>query len=73
MKLTENDRQEVLKIIEDYTDAEVTLDTELTADLGLSSFDAVMILEAVNEKLGTSVQAAELYGCKTVGELMEKF
>ena len=73
MKLTENDRQEVLKIIEDYTDAEVTLDTELTANLGLSSFDAVMILEAVNEKLGTAVEASELYGCKTVGELMEKF
>ena len=72
MKLTQEQQTQIIDIIKDYTDAEITLDTELTTQLGLSSFDAVMIIDAVNENLGLDIKPNILYECKTVGDLLEK-
>ena len=72
MKLSNEQKTQIIDIIKDYTDAEITPDTELTTQLGLSSFDAVMIIDAVNEKLGLNIKSNILYECKTVGDLLKK-
>ena len=72
MKLSEDKHKEIIRIIGEYIDGEVTMDSELATDLGLSSFDAVMILDTVNEQLGLSVDVDLLYDCKTVGDLLER-
>ncbi|MGN0447225.1 MAG: acyl carrier protein [Acutalibacteraceae bacterium] len=64
--------QELISIIENYTEEEViNADTNLMMDLGLSSFDAACIIDEVQSKTGISVSVKEFYKCTTIGELAD--
>ena len=64
--------QELIKIIENYTEDDViNADTNLMMDLGLSSFDAACIIDEVESEMGVSVSVKDFYKYKTVGELAD--
>lgn len=72
MKISEENKNAILKIIQEYVGTdEVNMESDMAGDLGLSSFDAVMIFDTVQEQLGIEVTPDQLYGCRTVGDLME--
>ena len=73
MKISEENKSGILKIIRDYVDIDtpVSPESDIINDLGLSSFDAVMICGTVQEQLGIAVEVNLLLNCKTVGDLLE--
>ena len=61
----------ILEFVE--PDAEITADSNLRTDCGLSSFDSVCLLERLCEDFGKDVDEKELRNCRTVGDLAALF
>ena len=54
-------------------EGEITADSELRADCGLSSFDSVCLLDSLCEKFGKEVDETLLRECRTVQDLANLF
>lgn len=65
--------EEIIEMLKDYIgdDVEITEDTELFSDLGLTSFDAVTLMEAIAQKYDVEVEMTEVMNFKTVGDIVE--
>lgn len=63
--------ERVGSIISKYTDAEaITPDSNLTADLGLTSFDVVSIVEEFEDEFGIEIEDREITGFVTIGDIL---
>lgn len=73
MSISEENKNNIMKIIQEYigTGVELSLETDIVNDLGLSSFDAVMICSTIEEQLGITVDISRLYNSGTIGDLLE--
>ena len=64
--------EKLISILENYTEADsIERDTQFKADLGLSSFDIVCIIEDIAASTGVRVEAKAFVKRKTVGEMAE--
>lgn len=65
--------EEIKEIILDYVepDDEITAESRLKADCGLSSFDMMCLTDAINEKYGIKLSFENIRSCLRVGELCE--
>lgn len=61
----------IIETILEFVDPEeeITADSTLKGDCGLTSFDSVCMLDALNEKFGKEVPETVLRKCKTVQDL----
>ncbi len=48
---------------------EVTVDTRLAAELGMTSFDLIQLVGELEESLGIGIDVEQLTGVVTVGDL----
>lgn len=63
--------EEIKELAQEYTEADITLDTELRSDLGLTSFDLVSLLSEVEEKYGVQISEEDIASLITVKDLIE--
>ncbi len=64
----------IKEVLAQYTDvdmAEVTEDSRLAEDLGLSSFSMMSMMGEFEETFGITVDEAELTEVATIGDVME--
>ena len=73
MKITAEQADTILKIIQEYldTDKDISPDADPVADLGLSSFDAVMISDTVKERTGIELDVSRFFGCRKLSDILE--
>lgn len=72
--MTEQDaRKEIIDVVEKSTETELELtpDTDLFADMGLSSIEVMVMLSDLEDAFGIDIPAGELRNVSTVGELSE--
>lgn len=72
MKLEEA-KKKIIDVIAESTetDLELTADTGLFTDMGLSSVEVVVMLGDLEDAFGIDIPAAELRNIKTIGELSD--
>lgn len=66
--------KELKKIISEVSGVSVSAikdSTNLQRDLGIDSFNATEILVAVEQKYGITIQKAEIFGVKTVKDILK--
>lgn len=65
----------VINIILNYVEPEeeITLDSDLRADCGLSSFDMICVLQELTAEFSKDVSEKSLKDCVTVGDLCRLF
>jgi acyl carrier protein len=64
----------VIKIIEENLEkkAKVTLNTDLRNDLCLDSFAMVIIVNALEDELGITIQEKEFSGVNTITDIVDR-
>ena len=66
-------KKKIIEVIKESTETEMTLtpDTELFADMGLSSVEVVVMLGDLEDVFGIDIPAADIRDVRTVGELSD--
>jgi len=62
----------IKKVIAEYTDVEmqdIQMESELTCDLGLTSFDLVCLMGSLEEEFGVTIDDTMMQGMQTVGDV----
>ncbi|MEE1010549.1 MAG: acyl carrier protein [Acutalibacteraceae bacterium] len=63
--------KDIICNIVDVDPDEITLDSRLLGDLGLSSFDLVMFSSEIENEFGVTLSAKSFASIKTVGGIIE--
>lgn len=65
--------KELIDLILEYTDpdGEITAESRLRGDCGLSSFDMMCLTDAINDRYGIKLGFEDMRKCITVGDLAE--
>ena len=68
---TQDVKKKIIDVIEKSTETELELtpDTEIFADMGLSSVEVVVMLGDLEDAFGISIPDEELANMKTVGDI----
>ena len=66
-------KKKIIEVIKESTETEMTLtpDTELFADMGLSSAEVVVMLGDLEDVFGIDIPAADIRNVRTIGELSD--
>ena len=66
-------KKKIIEVIKESTETEITLtpETELFADMGLSSIEVVVMLGDLEDAFGIDIPAADIRDVRTVGELSD--
>lgn len=66
-------KKKIIEVIKESTETEMTLtpDTELFADMGLSSVEVVVMLGDLEDVFGIDISAADIRNVRTIGELSD--
>ena len=66
-------KKKIIEVIKESTETEITLtpETELFADMGLSSVEVVVMLGDLEDAFGIDIPAADIRDVRTVGELSD--
>ncbi|MGN0265883.1 MAG: acyl carrier protein [Oliverpabstia sp.] len=66
-------KKKIIEVIKESTETEMTLtpDTELFADMGLSSVEVVVMLGDLEDVFGIDIPAADIRNVRTIGELSD--
>ena len=66
-------KEKIIEVIKESTETEITLtpETELFADMGLSSVEVVVMLGDLEDAFGIDIPAADIRDVRTVGELSD--
>lgn len=70
MKMTEKIIDILLNYVE--VDDEITDETDIKRDLGMSSFDLVCFANELNDEFGIKLEVEDFRGCTTVGKLADR-
>jgi len=64
----------VISVIRQNTDTnvDINLETNLVDDLGIDSFDMLMIVSGIEEEFGVTVDAEDFIGVKLVSDIVNK-
>ena len=70
---TQDVKKKIIDVIEKSTETELELtpDTELFADMGLSSVEVVIMLGDLEDAFGIDIPAADIRNVRTIGELSD--
>ena len=70
---TQDVKKKIIDVIEKSTETELELtpDTELFADMGLSSVEVVVMLGDLEDAFGIDIPAADIRNVRTIGELSD--
>lgn len=65
--------EKIIEMLLDYVepDEEITYDTNIKYDLGMSSFDLVCFGEDLSQEFGIQLSADDFRDCDTVGKLAD--
>lgn len=63
--------EELIRVLENYTEEEITEASRFKTDLGLSSFDTVCMIDEIEEAIGVRIDIKDFVNYKTVGEMAE--
>lgn len=66
--------KDVIKIVAGYTDVsikKINEDSELVADLKMSSLEVVDAVVAIEDKFGVEFSESEIWDLKTVGDIVD--
>lgn len=65
--------EKIVEMLLNYVepDEEITADTEIKGDLGMSSFDLVCFGDDLQTEFGVTITAEDFRNCETVGKLSE--
>ena len=63
--------KDIIDMVQEYVgdDAEITEDTDLITDAGLSSFDAMMIFEQIQEQYHIEAKLDDIQDVRTVSDI----
>ena len=61
--------EELIKVLENYTEEEITEASRFKTDLGLSSFDVVCMIDEIEDETGVRIDIKDFVNYKTVGEM----
>ena len=66
-------KKKIIEVIKESTETEITLtpETELFADMGLSSVEVVVMLGDLEDVFGIDIPAADIRNVRTIGELSD--
>ena len=66
--------EKLTEILEEYLGekVEITPETELLSDLGMSSFDLIQLVCTIEEEFGIEILDRALKNIKTVGDVMSR-
>ena len=66
-------KKKIIEVIKESTETEMTptSETELFADMGLSSVEVVVMLGDLEDVFGIDIPAADIRNVRTVGELSD--
>ncbi|MGN0265848.1 MAG: acyl carrier protein [Oliverpabstia sp.] len=66
-------KKKIIEVIKESTETEITLtpETELFADMGLSSIEVVVMLGDLEDAFGIDIPAADIRNVRTIGELSD--
>ena len=66
-------KEKIIEVIKESTETEITLtpETELFADMGLSSVEVVVMLGDLEDAFGIDIPAADIRNVRTIGELSD--
>ena len=70
---TQDVKKKIIDVIEESTETELELtpDTEIFADMGLSSVEVVVMLGDLEDAFGIDIPAADIRNVRTIGELSD--
>ncbi len=63
--------KDIICNIVDVEPEEITVDSKLLSDLGMSSFDLVMLSSEIENEFGVTLSAKSCAAAKTVGGIIE--
>ena len=63
--------ENLIKVLENYTEEEITAESRFKTDLALSSFDIACIIDEVEEAMGVRIDIKDFVNYKTVGEMAD--
>lgn len=63
--------EELIKVLENYTEEEITAASRFTTDLALSSFDIACIIDETEAAMGVRIDLKDFVTYKSVGEMAE--
>lgn len=65
--------EKIIELLLNYVepDEEITADTGIKSDLGMSSFDLVCFANDIFDEFGVKIEADDFRKCNTVGRLAE--
>lgn len=61
--------EELIRVLENYTEEEITEASGFRTDLALSSFDTVCMIDEIEESMGVKIDIKDFVTYKTVGEM----
>ena len=66
-------KKKIIEVIKESTETEITLtsETELFADMGLSSVEVVVMLGDLEDAFGIDIPAVDIRNVRTIGELSD--
>ncbi len=63
--------EELIKVLENYTEEEIVGASTFKTDLALSSFDTACIIDEIEEAMGVRIDIKDFVTYKTVGEMAD--
>ena len=63
--------ENLIKVLENYTEEEITEASSFKTDLALSSFDTACVIDEIEEAMGVRIDIKDFVTYKTVGEMAD--
>ena len=63
--------EELIKVLENYTEEEITAASGFKTDLALSSFDTACVIDEIADAMDVTIDIRDFITYKTVGEMAE--
>lgn len=63
--------ENLIKVLENYTEEEITAGSSFKTDLALSSFDTACVIDEIEESMGVRIDIKDFVTYKTVGEMAD--
>ncbi len=63
--------EELIKVLENYTEEEIVAGSSFKTDLALSSFDTACVIDEIEAAMGVRIDIKDFVTYKTVGEMAD--
>ena len=63
--------ENLIKVLENYTEEEITAGSSFKTDLALCSFDTACVIDEIEESMGVRIDSKDFVTYKIVGEMAD--